>query len=811
MDRKSLAWLVFLVLLAGVASLSLLSCGGGGGGSSPKPRDEVMITPPGQNRAPVIERTVDGITLTLVAGTTVQWESADIDTYFSDPDNDALEYEATSSNTGVVDTVFSQTDSTLIVRAAGAGTATVTVTATDPEGLSATQSFTVTVFPADHSDTDAGASEIIAGKTVEGYINSPDDVDYFLFRVSEPGVYEIVLESNLPGLEISLQDENGHTLAVDQTESPAVIVVALKVAALQIVIRCSANPICVAAVVEAFTAALAPEQSNALTVLKFVVAVAKLFAEETEEPELRPDAPLVGVCRCLLAIVEPEGEIEEIDLNDYFEGQTGDALNFSVRGQIPKSLTVNLDGATGLLEISAPRGAELGIHELRLEVEEEDNPETSAVFTVNVNVSALPRQLPGRSLTVRAEPGERKSIDLTEIIGPPENVGGHRPIRFQLDVNDPGTQPSLLDLSARISSKTYLVVEPPSDLLGEFSLKVSAWFPDAERSKDFTFRVLVGSVPRRIDGSPPLSVELRQGGEATIKLTDYIEDPLGGTLAFAYGTLPRGFGVTRDGPDWTIAVDSDTLAARYSIVVTATNGSGLSADFAFQVVVEEGLGEGWRRAQNVDCHIYVGSGHSSGHSNFPMVLAGHKVGTYSGECSASEAHGEGTWTFNTLNLDDNGYLLRYDGQWQNGRRHGLGTWTHYQIYTGGSHYEGYEGQWQDELPHGRGISWKNRVDYQTFMRYEGQFQYGYTVGQGTLVSGVATGRGHDQEVDTSRSYCRLEGEFRLWGLSPLRLGSEAPGVEGLWNGTVTAYPPDGPRRTFQVRNGDWVHHAVSCR
>ena len=266
---------VTLVLLAGVASLSVLSCGGGGGGSSGKPRDEVIITPPGHNRAPVIERTVDGISLTLVAATTVQWESADIDTYFSDPDNDALGYEATSSNTGVADTVFSQSESTLIVRAAGAGTATVTVTATDPEGLSATQSFTVTVFPADHSDTDAGASEIIAGQTVEGYINSPDDVDYFLFRVSEPGVYEIVLESDLPGLEISLQDENGHTLAVDQTESPATIVVALKVAVLHIVIRCSINPICVAVLVEAFTAASVPEQSNAVTVAKFVVAVVK--------------------------------------------------------------------------------------------------------------------------------------------------------------------------------------------------------------------------------------------------------------------------------------------------------------------------------------------------------------------------------------------------------------------------------------------------------------------------------------------------------------------------------------------------------
>ena len=510
MHPRTSAWLVSLVLLAGTALLSLPSCGGGGGGGQPgtKSPDEVMIKQPGENRAPVIEATFEDITLTLEAGRTAQWQSAVIHTYFSDPDNDGLGYRWTTHNAGVARIDFSDPGPTLVVRAVGTGTARITLTATDPRGLSATQSFTVTVFPADHSDTDAGASEIIAGQTVEGYINSPDDVDYFLFRVSEPGVYEIVLESNITGLEISLRDENGDILAAERTASAAAIVATLQATAVYIVVSCATNPICIAAAKELLTAVIAPEQSNALTFLKFVVDVAKL-ATEVEVPKLRSDAPVVGFCRCL-AIVEPEGVIEEIDLNDHFEGQTGGALNFSVRGQIPESLTVNLDGATGRLAISAPRGADLGIHRFLLEVEEEDNP---AVFTAKVNVSALPRLLPGQSLTVSAEPGKSTSIDLTDFIAAPENVGYHLPIRFDLDVNDPGTQPSLLALRARIEPQRFLVVEPPSDLEGEFSLQVAAWFPDAERSREFTFRVIVGEEagPRKIEGGPLLLVSTEQG------------------------------------------------------------------------------------------------------------------------------------------------------------------------------------------------------------------------------------------------------------------------------------------------------------
>ncbi len=97
----------------------------------------VTVEPP--NRAPEIADTIPA--QTLVAGDTVRLDPGD---YFSDPDGDALSYEAVSANTGVA-TALIDANGMIEIGAQAPGGTIVTVTASDPEGLSAAQEVDVTV------------------------------------------------------------------------------------------------------------------------------------------------------------------------------------------------------------------------------------------------------------------------------------------------------------------------------------------------------------------------------------------------------------------------------------------------------------------------------------------------------------------------------------------------------------------------------------------------------------------------------------------------------------------------------------------
>ena len=97
---------------------------------------EVAVT--GVNRAPEVAAAIDDQTVGVGAQVTVDVAGA-----FSDPDGDALGYEATSDAPTVA--TASVSGSAVTVTGVAEGTATVTVTATDPGGLSAAQAFGVTV------------------------------------------------------------------------------------------------------------------------------------------------------------------------------------------------------------------------------------------------------------------------------------------------------------------------------------------------------------------------------------------------------------------------------------------------------------------------------------------------------------------------------------------------------------------------------------------------------------------------------------------------------------------------------------------
>ncbi|MDE2804182.1 MAG: hypothetical protein OXN18_03445 [Gemmatimonadota bacterium] len=95
-----------------------------------------VVTVP--NRGPVVAEEIPAQTLHKGETTPL-----DLGRHFSDPDGDALTYAAETTDGDVAKAVV--TGTTLTIEAGARGEATLTVTATDPGGLSASQSFTVTV------------------------------------------------------------------------------------------------------------------------------------------------------------------------------------------------------------------------------------------------------------------------------------------------------------------------------------------------------------------------------------------------------------------------------------------------------------------------------------------------------------------------------------------------------------------------------------------------------------------------------------------------------------------------------------------
>ena len=81
----------------------------------------------------------------------------DVSSYFSDPNNRALTYSASSSNTSAVSASVAQ-GSTVAYIGIAAGTSTITVTATNTISLSVSSTFTVTVASASTVDTVPGLS-----------------------------------------------------------------------------------------------------------------------------------------------------------------------------------------------------------------------------------------------------------------------------------------------------------------------------------------------------------------------------------------------------------------------------------------------------------------------------------------------------------------------------------------------------------------------------------------------------------------------------------------------------------------------------
>ncbi len=152
------------------------------------------------NRPPFVESSIEGKTIEV-------GEIADLSLFghFLDPDGDNLAYGATVSDEALIGASVS--DGTLTVAAIAKGEATVTVTAADPEGLTASQQFTVTVPnrpPHATGSIESRTFEIGGSATVElsGYFEDPDGDD-LAYSVSSSD--EALIGASVDGAAVTVE------------------------------------------------------------------------------------------------------------------------------------------------------------------------------------------------------------------------------------------------------------------------------------------------------------------------------------------------------------------------------------------------------------------------------------------------------------------------------------------------------------------------------------------------------------------------------------------------------------------------------
>ena len=138
----------------------------------------------------------------IPAQTLYKRETAALDLvrHFNDPDGDALQVEIASSNSLVATATASGT--TLTVRAGVTGEATLTVTVIDPGGLSARQSFTVTVLNrAPTATTPIPAQTLARGPSrrldMGAHFDDPDgDALHYAASSSDPWVVRVRIDGS---------------------------------------------------------------------------------------------------------------------------------------------------------------------------------------------------------------------------------------------------------------------------------------------------------------------------------------------------------------------------------------------------------------------------------------------------------------------------------------------------------------------------------------------------------------------------------------------------------------------------------------
>ena len=177
--------------------------------------DPHVEPPEPENRGPVAAQTISALTVSVGDTATLNLLA-----HFTDPDGDALMFTAESSDTKVA--IAAMAGSTARISGLARGTATITVMAFDPDGLSAQQSFAVTV-PNRAPVTDSiPALQLVSGEStvivLSAHFNDPDG-DSLTYAAETSDEDVVAVTASLDTVTVTAAAHGMATVTVTATDS----------------------------------------------------------------------------------------------------------------------------------------------------------------------------------------------------------------------------------------------------------------------------------------------------------------------------------------------------------------------------------------------------------------------------------------------------------------------------------------------------------------------------------------------------------------------------------------------------------------
>ena len=486
------------------------------------------VTVNGQsNRAPVAVGSIPSQTVNAAGNTSVG-----VDSYFSDPDGDALTYTATSSDTGVATASTSSTTVTAI--AVAVGTATITVTASDPDGLTATQTFSVTVSG---QSTATNRAPVAVGtiRIPPLYVGS--------------GLVRVVI-----GADSYFSDPDGDTLTYTATSSDTSVVT----------FQWFDTSLSIESVGGGAATITITASDGELT------ATQSVFVTVTGQSDGKNRAPVARVIPPQKVAVSGSATI---NLGSYFSDPDGDILTYAANSANTGVATASASGATAtiipvavgtttIFVIAADTGGLTASQTFSVTVYEQSNRAPVAVGTIpgqtvivvgnttTIDVSSYFSDPDGDTLSYAFTPSDASKVNLgvagSTVTIAPVAVGA---ITMETVATDPGGLTATQTFSVTVNTQSNPTNRAP---------------------------VAVGTI-----GIPPLYVG-RDLVRVVIGADSYFSDPDGDTLTYTASSSDTGV-ATFQWFDTSLSIES-VGAGTATITVTASDGSLTGTQSVFVTV-----------------------------------------------------------------------------------------------------------------------------------------------------------------------------------------------------------------------------------